>query len=147
MSEHSSSYFTYTGRRDPKTKVCTISVQDTVSGSGWALNPRLDLANKSPSGFEWGYNGSGPAQTALAILVSHLADPKNHVAVFAALGISVLPPEDEWLGLQLHEYLAIRYFQKFKSRVIAQLPYDGWTLTEEDIERLILEPAASRVSA
>jgi hypothetical protein len=32
------------------------------------LNPRLDLANHSPTGFEMGYGGSGPAQTALAIL-------------------------------------------------------------------------------
>ena len=29
--------------------------------AGHPLPPRLDLANKSPSGFEWGYGGSGPA--------------------------------------------------------------------------------------
>jgi len=135
----SRAYFKYTGRRDPETKVCSITVEDLNSGSGWALNPRLDLLTKSPTGFEWGYHGSGPGQTALAILVSHLIDPENHRIVLAALGISVLPPEDEWLGLQLHEYLAIRYFQKFKTRVVARLPYDGWELTEEDIERAIAE--------
>ena len=32
------------------------------------LDPRLDLANHSPTGFEWGYGGSGPAQLALALL-------------------------------------------------------------------------------
>lgn len=31
------------------------------------LNPRRDLVNHSPDGFEWGYAGSGPAQLALAI--------------------------------------------------------------------------------
>lgn len=32
------------------------------------LDLRLDLKNHSPMGFEWGYNGSGPKQLALAIL-------------------------------------------------------------------------------
>jgi hypothetical protein len=33
-----------------------------------ALPLRLDVWNHSPTGFEWGYGGSGPAQLALAIL-------------------------------------------------------------------------------
>jgi hypothetical protein len=140
MSEHSQSYLVYTGSRDPDTHECSIAVRDLgADGSGWALNPRLDLANKSPTGFEWAYNGSGPAQTALAIMVSHLADPRHHAAVMAVLGISILPPEDEWLGLELHEYLAMRYFQQFKFRVVVGLPREGWELSEEDIERLIIE--------
>ena len=32
-----------------------------------ALPLRLDLADYSPTGFEWGYGGSGPAQLALAL--------------------------------------------------------------------------------
>jgi hypothetical protein len=32
------------------------------------LDPRLDIANHSPTGLSWGYRGSGAAQTALAIL-------------------------------------------------------------------------------
>lgn len=32
------------------------------------LDPRLDLRNHSPTGFAWGYGGSGPAQLALAML-------------------------------------------------------------------------------
>jgi len=39
----------------------------TVTVDGRRLNPRRDLWNHSPSGFEWGYGGSGPAQLALAI--------------------------------------------------------------------------------
>jgi hypothetical protein len=38
------------------------------------LNLRLDLRNHSPSGFEWGYGGSGPAQLALALLADCLGD-------------------------------------------------------------------------
>lgn len=32
------------------------------------LDPRADLINKSPSGFAWGYSGSGPRQLAVAVL-------------------------------------------------------------------------------
>ncbi len=35
---------------------------------------RLDLANKSPTGFEWGYGGSGPSQLALALCADALDD-------------------------------------------------------------------------
>lgn len=38
------------------------------TGVRQSLNPRLDLWNHSPDGFNWGYGGSGPAQLALAIL-------------------------------------------------------------------------------
>lgn len=41
---------------------CVVTVDNR------SLNPRLDLFNHSPTGFEWGYGGSGPAQLALAIL-------------------------------------------------------------------------------
>lgn len=38
----------------------------TLNGHGIPL--RLDLANHSPTGFEWGYGGSGPSQLALSML-------------------------------------------------------------------------------
>ena len=38
------------------------------------LPTRLDLDNHSPTGFEWGYGGSGPAQLALAILAACTTD-------------------------------------------------------------------------
>lgn len=31
-----------------------------ITVNGRRLKPRLDLWNHSPSGFEWGYGGSGP---------------------------------------------------------------------------------------
>ena len=39
-----------------------------------ALPTRLDRRNHSPTGFEWGYNGSGPAQLALALLADATGD-------------------------------------------------------------------------
>ncbi|SMH26473.1 DUF6166 domain-containing protein [Mesorhizobium australicum] len=41
------------------------------------LDPRLDIRNHSPSGFAWGYSGSGPAQLALAILCDALGDDER----------------------------------------------------------------------
>lgn len=72
--------------------------------------PRYDLRNHSPTGFEWGYGGSGPAQLALAILSD------------------VLKPHDD---------LTQRLYQDFKSDVIAGLPKEGWTLTEAEVLRWV----------
>jgi hypothetical protein len=73
---------------------------------GRELDPRFDLRNHSPDGFEWGYGGSGPAQLALAILAD----------VFA--------PDE----------VAQRHYQQFKFQVIAGLPHESWTLTSQDVE-------------
>ena len=50
----------YQGRRQRHAPEVTVD--------GRPLDPRLDLCSHSPSGFEWGYGGSGPAQLALALL-------------------------------------------------------------------------------
>ena len=48
------------------------------------LAPRHDLANHSPTGLEWGYNGSGPLQLALALAAS-LVSPQRALAVHLEL--------------------------------------------------------------
>jgi len=92
---------TYEGRREG------YAVDVTVNGR--PLNPRLDLWNHSPSGFEWGYGGSGPAQLALALLSDHIGDDDQAVI--------------------LH--------QDFKRSVVANLDYVGWTLTSEHIQEIV----------
>ena len=62
-------------------------------GSVRELDPRHDLYNHSPDGFEWGYGGSGPAQLALAILAHATCDAR----------------------------LSLRLYQLFKREVIATL--------------------------
>lgn len=80
-----------------------------VTVNGVPLNPRLDLYNHSPTGFEWSYSGSGPAQLALALLADHFGDDKQALAVY----------------------------QSFKFDVVAGLPEPGWTLTSQDIEQAL----------
>jgi hypothetical protein len=72
---------------------------------------RLDLWNHSPTGFEWGYGGSGPAQLALALLADALQDTTE--------------------ALILH--------QRYKSRVVGCLPKPGWTLTRTEIKAVVMQ--------
>lgn len=80
-----------------------------VTANNRPLNPRLDLWNHSPTGFEWGYGGSGPAQLALALLADHLGSDNEAVSLHHA----------------------------FKSAVVAQFPGKGWTLTTEQIRETL----------
>ncbi len=92
---------TYTGERTETG--CAVLVTD--AGGSRPLDPRLDLRNHSPTGFEWGYGGSGPAQLALALAADVLGDDE------AALDV----------------------YQRLKFRVVGRLPSDGWTLTETEL--------------
>lgn len=78
------------------------------------LNPRLDLRRHSPTGFEWGYGGSGPAQLALAILADVTGD-------------------DE---------VALRLYMRFKFGVVSGLPKHGFLLPATDVEDWIIRQIA-----
>ena len=93
----------YRGRRMEDTAIVTVN--------GKPLNPRHDLQNHSPNGFEWGYGGSGPAQLALAILADHLRN----------------------------DQLALANYQPFKFEVVAGLKDDEWVLTGEQINCALQE--------
>jgi hypothetical protein len=92
---------TYEGRREGHVVCVTVN--------GRPLNPQLHLYNHSPSGFEWGYGGSGPAQLALAIMVDHVGDTAE----------------------------ALHLYQRFKWAVVSDLPFKAWTLTTEDIDKVV----------
>lgn len=79
-----------------------------VKVDGELLPPRNDLLNHSPSGFQWGYGGSGPAQLALAILAHHLGEDKA----------------------------ATVHYQEFKTDIIANLE-DNWAMTTEDVQNAL----------
>lgn len=51
----------------------TVRIQHP-DGRREALDPRHDLRNHSPDGFQWGYGGSGPAQLALALVADATGD-------------------------------------------------------------------------
>jgi len=79
------------------------------------LDPRYDLRNHSPSGFAWGYGGSGPAQLALAILAE------------AAGAI-----------------LSQKHYQRYKEEVVARMSKDcGWIILESDVVDWLEEQSKS----
>jgi uncharacterized protein DUF6166 len=53
-----------------------------VTVDGKPLDPRFDLKRLSPAGFEWTYEGHGPAQLALALLADHLGDDNRALALY-----------------------------------------------------------------
>ena len=80
-----------------------------VTVDGRRLNPRLDLWNHSPKGFEWGYGGSGPAQLALAILADHCGD----------------------------DTAAFDFHHRFKWAVVMKFTHRSWTLTSQEIDQVL----------
>ena len=95
----------YQGRvaADPPSRV-------RVNGRPLAL--RLDLRSHSPAGFSWGYAGSGPAQTALALLCDATGNDKE----------------------------AEQYYQLFKEAVISRFPEgEDWELTDSEILEYLTE--------
>ena len=74
------------------------------------MPPRYDLKRLSSTGFEWTYQGAGPAQLALALLADHLADDNRALALYDA----------------------------FMKRVVAELD-NSWELTSADIDATLAE--------
>jgi len=95
----------YVGRRDKLGKAMVRIIGH--DGDTRELPERRDLFNHSPSGFDWGFGGSGPSQLALAILAD-------------AIG---------------NDPVALRLYPEFKWAVIAKLPKDHWRLTHMEVMR------------
>jgi hypothetical protein len=82
---------------------CTVTVNDKP------LPIRHDLVNKS-AGFEWGFNGAGPAQLALAILAYHCGSDEQR---------------------------ALDNYDEFKILVTAHIPCNTWSMDREYIEQIL----------
>lgn len=77
-----------------------------VTVDGKKLDPRRKVRDHSTTGFSWGYEGSGPAQLALAILCDFLGNTEEAQSVY----------------------------QEFKSEIVAGLPQgQPWVLTGQQI--------------
>jgi hypothetical protein len=81
---------------------CQITVIDTPGGPGRELR---HIIRHSPTGLEWGYGGSGPADTALSILT-------------------------DYLGREPHPTM----YQRYKFLAVGAWPRDAFTTTGADID-------------
>jgi hypothetical protein len=73
--------------------------RDRITVNGKVLSPRYDIRNHSPAGFAWGYSGSGPAQTALALLcdaTGNVKEAEHYYQFFKEAVISRIPQEEDW---------------------------------------------------
>ena len=78
------------------------------------LDPCIKMVNHSPTGFAWGYQGSGPAQLAFALLYHVTKDKET----------------------------SQRFYQRFKADVIGAMPMEGnWKLSYNDIVEWLGEGA------
>lgn len=87
------------------------------------VRPLRHIPFHSPDGFAWGYQGSGPADLALAMLVDYLRER---------------PPRTGWLaGEQFSRWTvgsrAFTLHQDFKREVVAQFG-DDWELSGLHLE-------------
>lgn len=80
-----------------------------ANGTRASLPLHLELRNHSPTGFAWGYSGSGPAQLALALLMDATHD----------------------------QTLALRHYQDFKFHFVAGWG-DSWSITSEEIKAFLV---------
>ena len=87
---------------------------DTAIGSSSErpLPLHLGIRSHSPTGFEWGYGGSGPAQLALALLADALGDTE----------------------------LAQMHYQDFKRAFVARWG-DSWSITASEIWGFVVRNA------
>ena len=92
----------YTGERDGAGGVKVYR----PDGSSLDVAPSLAVWPHSPTGFNWGYSGSGPAQLALALLDDHTGNSA----------------------------MAERYHQQFKREVVSRWHGGTWSLDPREID-------------
>lgn len=87
----------YFGYRDPHTQDVTV-VRAEADGTRSPLDPRYDLRNHSPAGFNWGYGGSGPAQLALALVADASGDDALALKVYQRFKFEIVGGmADQWM--------------------------------------------------
>ncbi len=105
------------GRTHPRLPGVSVVVL-TTDGAG----PLEHYPFHSPGGFEWGYEGSGPADLARCILLHHFKIAPSRRGLF-------FPPRPDELPVS---------YQAFKRQVISRLPvHHAWTLTRGEITEWI----------
>ena len=77
-----------------------------VTVDGEQLDPRLDLRTYSDQGYEWGYDGGGPRQLALAIIADHFAETKT----------------------------VLLHHERFLLNFVVGMQDDQWTLSSSDVD-------------
>ncbi len=99
---------TYHGKRGGDHARVTVTEDGTT-------RPLRHIVHHSPTGFEWGYGGSGPADLALALCADVLGE-RPSVALYQAVKESLVCgiAEDEW---HLSDVVLLDHIARAKERI------------------------------
>jgi hypothetical protein len=93
-------------------------IRNGVPDTAYDLPLHIEIREHSPTGFAWGYWGSGPAQLALAICYDYLCDMRGDKVVARAEALEI--------------------YQTFKERVIAKLEMNSnFVMTTNEVCRAV----------
>ena len=98
----------YKGTRGPDLGSCRVYAEDE-HGKRRRLYHRTGYGSHSPTGFEWGYGGSGPAELARALIKDATGDPDPHPALY----------------------------QRFKFEYVSAFAHSGWTLDAAVVRKFV----------
>lgn len=98
----------------PRKEICVVRVDG--DGDRHFVRDVNHEVRHSPTGLEWGYTGSGPADTALSILMDFLV-------------------YEEDMSYPLARQIADEYYQQFKFDVVAGLNGPGFALPFQKVKQ------------
>jgi len=106
----------YQGRRVPSVTVLVLD-ESTKKARMLSPGPSLQLKNHSPDGFEWGYQGSGPSQLSLALLLDAIGET----------------PVEQRPSPETAPVLAERWYMQFKNDHVSNWGEDTWRISRAEI--------------
>jgi len=114
----------YTGWREARaTPVCVVSLDEKGEP---VARPVIHYSRHSPTGFEWGYGGSGPADLAYAILRDYLGQHAGQ-------------PMSRARWHEAMDNVAEALHQEFKSAFVTYFAERCWHLSAASVEAWLRE--------
>ncbi len=120
-------------------------VQERNDG-GVVMEPLKHVVVHSPTGFEWGYYGSGPADAALSILADYFGEQPSrkelHQGHFDITDEEFAEADKNNRHAELIKEKRVKcwyYHQFFKEAFVAKWEKEGGTVTEAQIQQWITD--------
>jgi len=105
--------------RDPQNGVVGAVIEN-----GKNLNPLTHVVMHSPTGFEYGYGGSGPSDLALSILVDYFGESK----LWKKTMVHDFPTVSK---KELEASSSVKHYQEFKQDFIQNRGRNEWFVISE----------------
>lgn len=111
----------YKGRRSKKDSFdITVLVEISDKNKIIKTEPLNHIVRHSPTGFEWGYMGSGPSDLSLSILVDYLSRTRD-------------------LSCEDSKKIVKNLYILFKEEKVSKFPEFSWEINDNEIENFLSE--------